>query len=116
NFVLQAATRCMRQVPGNPHKAKIYLSQDNYAVLDRQLQETYGESVADLKRDQENLRHAKIVLLKDNIPPLVLKRRIVRVRRVETMIPESFQLARPRDNDSPLTMQRYELAAQASSS
>jgi len=116
NFVLQAATRCMRQVPGNPHKAKIYLSQDNYAVLDRQLQETYGESLADLKRDQENLRHAKIVLLKDNIPPLVLKRRIVRVRRVEAMIPEAFQLARPRDNDPALTMQRYELAAQASSS
>lgn len=116
NFVLQAATRCMRQVPGNPHKAKIYLSQDNYAVLDRQLQETYGESLTDLKRDHENLRHAKIVLLKDNIPPLVLKRRIVRVRRVETMIPEVFQLARPRDNDPALTMQRYELAAHASSS
>ena len=115
NFVLQAATRCLRQVPGNPHKAKIYLSQDNYAVLDRQLQETYGESLADLKREQDNLRHAKIVLLKDNIPPLVLKRRIVRVRRVETSIPATLKLQRPQDNDPALTMQRYELAAHASS-
>lgn len=115
NFVLQAATRCLRQVPGNPHKAKIYLSQDNYAVLDRQLQETYGESLSNLKHDQENLRHAKIVLLKEDIPPLVLKRQIVRVRRVETKIPATLKLQRPLDNDPALTVQRYELAAQASS-
>jgi type III restriction enzyme len=116
NFVLQAATRCLRQVPGNPHKAKIYLSQDNYAVLDRQLQETYGESLTDLKRDKENLRHAKIVLLKENVPPVVLKRSIVRVRRVETSIPATLHLQPPPENDSTLTVQRYELAAQASSS
>jgi len=115
NFVLQAATRCLRQVPGNPHKAKIYLSQDNYAVLDRQLQETYGESLSDLKQGRENLRHAKIVLLKENIPPLVLKRQIVRVRRMEARIPEALELQRPEDDDPALTVQRYELAAQVSS-
>ena len=31
NFVLQAATRCLRQVPGNVRKARIYLSSDNRA-------------------------------------------------------------------------------------
>lgn len=115
NFVLQAATRCLRQVPGNVHKAKIYLSQDNYSVLDRQLQETYGESLANLKQDKENLCHARIVLLKENIPPLLLKRQIVRVRRVDTMIPTVLKLQRPKGNDPALTVQRYELAAQASS-
>lgn len=49
-FVLQAATRCLRQVPGNQVKARIYLSQDNVAILDRQLQETYGATIADLDR------------------------------------------------------------------
>lgn len=115
NFVLQAATRCLRQVHGNPHKAKIYLSQDNYAVLDRQLQETYGESLADFTRAKDELRHAKIVLLKEHIPPLVLKRKIVRVRRVETQIPETLVLKRSKSDDPALTMQRYELAAHASS-
>jgi type III restriction enzyme len=38
NFVLQAASRCLRQVPGNPHKARIYLSMDNRGALDQQLQ------------------------------------------------------------------------------
>ncbi|MFO0983753.1 MAG: DEAD/DEAH box helicase family protein, partial [Planctomycetota bacterium] len=50
NFVLQAATRCLRQVPGNTHPARVYVSQGNLAVLDRELRETYGESVAQLDR------------------------------------------------------------------
>jgi hypothetical protein len=45
NFVLQAASRCLRQVLGNAHKAKIYLSKDNVKILDTQLKETYGESL-----------------------------------------------------------------------
>jgi hypothetical protein len=36
NFVLQAASRCLRQVPGNNRPARIYLSADNRSVLDRQ--------------------------------------------------------------------------------
>lgn len=115
NFVLQAATRCLRQVPGNTHKAKIYLSADNYAVLDRQLQDTYGESLTDFNRERDNIRHAKIVLLKERIPPVVLKRRIMRVRRLETSIPDTLALVRPPDDAIALTVQRYELAAQASS-
>jgi len=43
NFVLQAASRCLRQVPGNAKPARVYLSTDNYNILDRQLRETYGE-------------------------------------------------------------------------
>ena len=49
NFVLQAATRCLRQVPGNTRPARIYLSRANQSILDRQLQETYGESLRDLE-------------------------------------------------------------------
>ena len=33
---------------GNDAKARIYLSIENRSVLDRQLQETYGESFAEL--------------------------------------------------------------------
>ena len=44
NFVLQATSRCLRQVVGNEAKARIYFSIENRSVLDRQLQETYGET------------------------------------------------------------------------
>jgi len=72
NFVLQAASRCLRQVPGNTHKARVYLSQDNFGILDRQLQETYGETIADLNREITETRGARIVLRKLDIPPLVV--------------------------------------------
>ncbi|MBA5867814.1 MAG: restriction endonuclease subunit R [Nitrospira sp. CR1.3] len=72
NFVLQAATRCLRQVPGNKTKARVYLSSDNFTVLDKQLQETYGETIADLNHTGQETRHARIVLRKLDLPPLVV--------------------------------------------
>jgi type III restriction enzyme len=74
NFVLQASTRCLRQVPGNSHKARIYLSMDNRGALDQQLQETYGETIADLNRASQNTRTARLVVRKLNVPPLVVKK------------------------------------------
>lgn len=50
NFVLQAATRCLRQVPGNTAPARIYLSPDNARILARQLRQTYGERMAEIRR------------------------------------------------------------------
>ncbi|MCM8794579.1 MAG: DEAD/DEAH box helicase family protein [Candidatus Omnitrophica bacterium] len=73
NFVLQAASRCLRQIPGNESKARIYLSQDNYNTLDRELQETYGETIAELQVAQSRSRRKVIRLRKINLPPLVVK-------------------------------------------
>ena len=70
NFVLQAASRCLRQAyerpapgnhaPGRAHKASIYLSMDNLAVLDRQLRDTYGEGVAELNQAQPRPARANV--------------------------------------------------------
>lgn len=79
NFVLQASTRCLRQVPGNPHKARIYLSMDNRGALDRQLQETYGETIADLNRASQNTRTARLVVRKLDVPLLVVTKILKRV-------------------------------------
>jgi type III restriction enzyme len=81
NFVLQAATRCLRQVPGNASPARIYLSNDNRSVLDRQLQETYGESLQDLDHTARETRRARIVLRKLDVPPLVVTQTIRRIER-----------------------------------
>lgn len=78
NFVLQAASRCLRQVPHNKQRARIYLSEDNVAVLDSQLKETFGENLKDLmvRRD---MRQEKLILRKIEIPPIVLKRKMKKV-------------------------------------
>ena len=74
NFVLQAATRCLRQVPGNGVKARIYLSKDNQSILENQLRETYGEDLADLNRATRETGGARLVLRKPEVPPVVLTR------------------------------------------
>jgi len=83
NFVLQASTRCLRQVPGNPHRARIYLSMDNRGALDQQLQETYGETIADLTRASQNTRTARLVVRKLDVPPLVVTQLLKRVVPVD---------------------------------
>jgi len=79
NFCLQAASRCLRQTPGNIHKAKIYLSKANVKILDSQLKETYGETLQDLKSISPDLRKERLILRKTEIPPVVLKKKILKV-------------------------------------
>jgi len=112
NFVLQAASRCLRQVPGNTRKARVYLSQDNFGILDKQLQETYGESILDLNNRGTETGRKTIRLRKLDIPPLVVK------QILRTVVPrpcehEALQLARPADDAlTALELHRYELATQ----
>ena len=44
NFVLQAATRCLRQVPGNNQSARIYLSMENRSVVNGRLKLSHFRS------------------------------------------------------------------------
>ena len=83
NFVLQAASRCLRQVPGNTETARIYLSNENRGVLDKQLQETYGESFAELLGGQSKSKQAIITLRKIDLQPLVVSKTIRSIQRVE---------------------------------
>jgi len=96
NFVLQAASRCLRQVPGNDRPARIYLSASNRSALDRQLQENYNETVADLDRRARATTHGRIRLAPDKIgvAPLVLRRERRVVRRLGLAV-ERLVLTRP---------------------
>jgi type III restriction enzyme len=95
NFVLQASTRCLRQVPANPHKARIYLSMDNRGALDQQLQETYGETIADLNRASQNTRTARLVVCKLDVPPLVVKKIVKHVVPIANARESSLRLGKP---------------------
>jgi len=97
NFCLQAASRCLRQTPGNIYKAKIYLSQQNVKILDSQLKETYGETLQELNLASPNLGKERLILRKIEIPPILLKKKILKVipldkkvdfKRVEIQKPE----------------------------
>ncbi len=81
NFVLQAATRCLRQVPGNKHPARVYLTDSNRKTLESQLAETYGTSLRDLDAQQAERVEREIVLHRPHLPPLLIKKRVLRYRR-----------------------------------
>lgn len=84
NFVLQAATRCLRQVPGNTQPARVYLTGVNKKTLEAQLAETYGTSLKDLDTQQAERIEKEIVLHKPHLPPLLIKKRVLRYRRKES--------------------------------
>ncbi len=114
NFVLQAATRCLRQVPGNEAKARVYLSTDNFTILDKQLQETYGETIADLNHAGHESATARIVLRKLDPPPLVVTQTIRTVVKKEGEV-KPIRLDRPKDGDgNALKKKVYTVAEQLS--
>ena len=97
NFVLQAGTRCLRQVVGNKQKASIYLSNDNVKVLDSQMQDTFGESLKDIQEAKSNSVKTTITLKKLDIPPLVIKkiiRQIVQTKDAEK-VKSNLKLSMP---------------------
>ncbi len=111
NFVLQAASRCLRQVPGNQAKARVYLSADNYKILDTQLAETYGETISSLNRQATERRTKRLVLRKSDVPPLMVTRVEHTVGRSDEAL-EPLALKRPAAAETRLHEHRYVLADQ----
>ena len=81
NFVLQAATRCLRQVPGNTTPARVYLTASNKKTLEDQLAETYGTSLKALDAQHADRVEKTIRLHKPHLPPLLIKKRVLRIQR-----------------------------------
>lgn len=94
NFVLQAASRCLRQTVDNKNKAKIYLAKENVSVLDRQLQETYGETLTTIYKTAGEMVRRQVVLRKIDLPTISIKKKITRIvslpvdaSRIELKVP-----------------------------
>lgn len=85
NFVLQAATRCLRQIPGNSHPARVYLTASNRNTLEAQLAETYGTSLKELGAQHAERIEREIRLHRPHLPPLLIRKRVLRYRRKAEM-------------------------------
>ncbi len=72
-FVLQSSTRCLRSIGDNSTKAHIFLSKDNYKILDRELKSNFSSSISELNsQDQKLIEHTL----------RVEKRKIIKVKKV----------------------------------
>lgn len=86
NFVLQAASRCLRQPRDNDRPARIYLSDANRTALDNQLKETYGETLAELDHRARASTQRTIRIRKSDLPTIRL--RMPRRSVVRTSVPD----------------------------
>ena len=103
NHVLQAATRCLRQVPGNTHSAKIFLDEGNTNILNRQLQENFNENLDDLRFATEDKQTIIVRILKTELPKLEITRTVKKV--VEKGTPkENIRLEKPKAHKPPATL------------
>lgn len=52
-FVLQTSTRCMRSIGDNSTRAHIFLSRENYKVLDKELKSNFALSIQDINNQEQ---------------------------------------------------------------
>ena len=82
NYVLQAATRCLRQVPGNGHSAKVFLDYGNARTLDKELQDNFGTDLDLLSAGSGDKETVTLRILKTELPQLEITRTIKRAVRI----------------------------------
>lgn len=80
-YVLQAATRCLRQVKENTTPASIYLESSNRKILEQELKENFGIGIDDLRRTKVEYGEQKLVVRKREYPRLVVTERVRTVVR-----------------------------------
>jgi type III restriction enzyme len=74
NYILQASTRCLRQIEGNTQPATIYLSRKNMMVLNKEMQANYNTDATILDNLKvENYKEQELIVKKSNPPKLEIK-------------------------------------------
>ena len=80
-FVLQAAARCLRQVPGNNAPARIYMDAKNYNYLNNELENNFGTNILDVKLEEPKSREVVVRVRRKDLKPLEIARARPRVVR-----------------------------------
>jgi type III restriction enzyme len=77
-FVLQSATRCLRAIGDNSTIARIFLDQENYKILNRELEQNFAISAAELSaQEQQSIDHELKVEKRKTITVTKILREIV---------------------------------------
>ena len=96
NFILQASTRCLRQVKGNTRTAKIFLDTKNSTILDKELQANFGTTLGELRTQDAETEEVALRIRKTDLPKLQIMQLVRRVVPLENT-PKAIQLHIPTD-------------------
>lgn len=87
NFVLQTTCRCLREVSNaSKEKALIYLANENYETLDKELRENYHLSITDLSAQKE--KSIEVQVRKPKLGKLKYKQIDVKYKIVKRVAPK----------------------------
>jgi type III restriction enzyme len=87
NFVLQTTCRCLREVDdASKEHALIYLSEDNYETLDKELKDTYKLSISDLRASNGDILQVQV--RKPKLGKLKYKQIETRYKIIKTIYPD----------------------------
>ena len=103
NYVLQAATRCLRQVPDNQHSAKIFLDYRNAQILDKELQDNFGTKIDMLAKREKDKETVTVRIEKTVLPKLEITNTIKRAVRGKTLN-KNIGLHKPKAQKPPNTL------------
>lgn len=95
-FILQASTRCLRQVKGNTRTAKIFLDTKNSAILDKELQANFGTTLGELRKQDVETEEFALRIRKSDLPKLKIMQLVRKVVPLENA-PKAIQLHKPTD-------------------
>ena len=96
NFILQASTRCLRQVKGNTHTAKIFLDTKNSTILDKELQANFGTTLGELRAQDTETQEVALRIRKPDLPKLKIMQLVRKVVPLENA-PKEIQFHLPTD-------------------
>ena len=71
-FVLQSTMRCLRSVTEVQQKARVYLSKDNYTILDEELQKNFNLTIASVNKSGGTLKNEYIIKIVEPVITLNL--------------------------------------------
>ena len=100
-FVLQAAARCLRQIPGNHVPARVYLDKDNAKKLQKELKRNFGASLSDLDVKPSLTETVTVRVRKaERLPKLEVTKMVRRATRKPDARKKAVRLFRPKQGES----------------
>lgn len=89
-LVLQSTTRCLRAIGDNSTVAHIFLSTENYKILDRELKSNFASSISELNsQDQKTVEHTLNVEKRGSVR---VKKVLKEILAVQASKPETIKI------------------------
>lgn len=91
NFVLQASCRCLRAIGDNSTIARVFLSNENYKVLDNELKQNFGLRIGDLS--DHNRQAMPYDLIVEKKKTLTVKKKYKNILASHVTQPENIKVS-----------------------